>query len=194
MSRIGNKTISIPAGVKIEQSGQHVKVSGPQGTLGIDCVADIQVKVDSARNCIVVTNTKPDDRQDRQAHGTTRALLANMVEGVSKGFEKKLEIFGTGYTVKEAAGKVVLQVGYANPIEMPVPQGVKVKIEVGATRGDDTPAKFTLTSADKCLLGRFATDIRKSRPPEPYKGKGIRFSGEVVKHKVGKTFTSGTAG
>jgi len=194
MSRIGNKTISIPAGVKIEQSGKHVKVSGPLGNLDIECAANINVKVDGARNCIVVENTKPDVTQDRQSHGTTRALLANMVEGVSKGFEKKLEIYGTGYTVKEQGGKLTMQVGFANAVEMPVPKEVKVKIEVPATRGDDTPAKFTLVSADKCVLGRFAADVRKVRPPEPYKGKGIRFSGQVVKRKVGKTFTSGTAG
>lgn len=194
MSRIGNKTISIPSGVKVEQSGRHVKVSGPLGNLGIDCAANINVKVDGAKNCIVVENTKPDVRQDRQSHGTTRALLANMVEGVSKGFEKKLEIYGTGYTVKEQGGKLVIQVGFANQVEMPVPKEVKVKVEVPATRGDDTPARFTLTSTDKCVLGRFAADVRKVRPPEPYKGKGIRFSGEVVKRKVGKTFTSGTAG
>jgi large subunit ribosomal protein L6 len=117
-----------------------------------------------------------------------------MVQGVSKGFERKLEIYGTGYTVKEQAGKLVLQVGFANQVEMPVPKEVKVKVEVGATRGDDTPAKFTLASVDKCILGKFAADVRKVRSPEPYKGKGIRFSGEVVKRKVGKTFTSGTAG
>ncbi len=193
MSRIGKKPISVPAGVKIEQSGGKVKVSGPMGTLELGCHRDIQVKFDGAANCITVENKKPEQRETRQLHGTTRALLANMVEGVSKGFEKKLEVFGTGYTVKEQGGKLVLQVGFANPAEMAIPKSVKVKIEVGATRGDDTPAKFTLASADKCDLGRFAADVRKIRPPEPYKGKGIRYSGEVVKHKVGKTFTSGTA-
>jgi large subunit ribosomal protein L6 len=153
---------------------------------------NIGVKVDSTANCIVVENRRPDVREARQAHGTARALLANMVEGVSRGFEKKLEVYGTGYTVKEQSGKLILQVGFANPIEIPIPQVVKVKVEVAATRGDDTPAKFTLSSADKCLLGRFAADVRKVRPPEPYKGKGIRYAGEVVKRKVGKTFTSGT--
>jgi large subunit ribosomal protein L6 len=192
MSRIGKKLIGIPPGVKVEQSGRHVKVSGPLGSLGIDCAASIQVKVDGAKNNIVVENEHPEVRQAKQLHGTIRALLANMVVGVSKGFEKKLEVYGTGYTVKEQAGKLVLQVGFANPVEMAIPQGVKVKIEVAATRGDETPAKFALSSADKCVLGRFAADVRKARPPEPYKGKGIRYTGEVVKHKVGKTFTSGT--
>jgi large subunit ribosomal protein L6 len=193
MSRIGKKPISVPAGVKVEQSGRKVKVSGPMGTMEFGCSQDIQVKIDSAANRIIVENKKPEQRQARQLHGTTRAILTNMVEGVSRGFERKLEIYGTGYTVKEQAGKLVLQVGFANPVEMAIPKSVKVKVDVAATRGDDTPAKFSLVSADKRELGRFAADVRKVRPPEPYKGKGIRFSGEAVKHKVGKTFTSGTA-
>jgi len=191
MSRIGKKPIDIPPGVKVEQTGRQVKVSGPLGSLEVGCRSGIQVRLDS--KSIVVENNHPEVREDKALHGTIRALLANMVEGVSKGFEKKLEVYGTGYTVKEQAGKLVLQVGFANPVEMAIPQVVKVKIEVAATRGDDTPARFSLSSADKCVLGRFAADVRKARPPEPYKGKGIRYAGEVVKHKVGKTFTSGTA-
>ena len=193
MSRIGKKPISVPAGVKFEQKSGQIKISGPLGNVEVVARPQIEVKFDNATSSIVVDNKNPQIRECKQLHGTMRALLANMVEGVTKGFEKKLEIFGTGYTVKEQAGKLVLQVGYANPVEMEIPKAVKVKIEVAATRGDDTPAKFTLTSADKCVLGRFAADVRKVRPPEPYKGKGIRFSDEVVKRKVGKTFTSGTA-
>jgi large subunit ribosomal protein L6 len=191
MSRIGKKIISVPAGVKVEQKNGQVKISGPLGNIEIACKPQIEVKLDGTN--IVVSNKNPQIREDKQLHGTMRAILANMVEGVSKGFEKKLEIFGTGYTVKEQGGKIVLQVGFANPVEMEIPKGVKVKIDVPATRGDDTPAKFGFTSVDKCVLGRFAADVRKVRPPEPYKGKGIRFAGEVVKRKVGKTFTSGTA-
>jgi large subunit ribosomal protein L6 len=194
MSRIGNKPISVPSGVKVEQKGQSVKVTGALGTLEISCHPHIDVRFDGPAGSIIVANKHPDVREDRALHGTTRALLANMVEGVSKGFEKKLEVYGTGYTVKEQGGKLVLQVGFANQVEMAIPQGVKVKIDVPATRGDDTPAKFTLSGADKCVLSRFAADVRKERPPEPYKGKGIRYAGQVVKHKVGKTFTSGTAG
>jgi large subunit ribosomal protein L6 len=193
MSRIGKKPIGIPPGVKVEQTGRQVKVSGPLGSLEVGCRLGIQVRLDGATQSIVVENEHPEIREDKALHGTIRALLANMVEGVSKGFERKLEVYGTGYTVKEQSGKLVLQVGFANPVEMAIPQGVKVKIEVPATRGDDTPARFSLSSADKCVLGRFAADVRKARPPEPYKGKGIRYGGEVVKHKVGKTFASGTA-
>jgi large subunit ribosomal protein L6 len=194
MSRIGKKAIAVPSGVKVEQKDRTVKVSGSLGVLEMLCHPHIEVRFDSATDSITVDNKHPDVRQDRALHGTMRALLANMVEGVSKGFEKKLEIYGTGYTVKEQGGKLVLQVGFANQAEMAIPQGVKVKIDVPATRGDDTPAKFTLSGSDKCVLSRFAADVRKIRPPEPYKGKGIRYAGQVVKHKVGKTFTSGTAG
>ena len=194
MSRIGNKPISVPAGVKIEQKDRYVKVSGSLGSLEINCHPNINVKYDSKANTLIIENKNPKIRADRAMHGTTRALLANMVEGVSKGFEKKLEVYGTGYTVKEQNGKLVLQVGFANPVEMAIPKGIKVAIQVPATRGDDTPAKFALSGIDKCVLGRFATDVRKRRPPEPYKGKGIRFTGEIVKRKVGKTVASGAMG
>jgi large subunit ribosomal protein L6 len=194
MSRIGKKPIGVPAGVKVEQKDRIVKVSGDLGTLELSCHPHIEVQFDSAARSITVDNKHPELREDRALHGTTRALLANMVKGVSSGFEKKLEVYGTGYTVKEQSGKLVVQVGFANQVEMAIPQGVKVKIDVPATRGDDTPARFTLSGADKCVLSRFAADVRKIKPPEPYKGKGIRYAGEVVKRKVGKTFTSGTAG
>src|SRR5512136_219508 len=133
MSRIGKKPIAIPEGVKVEQSGRHVKVSGPLGSVEADCHPHIEVKVDGAGKGIVVDNKHPDVREDKQLHGTMRAILANMVTGVSKGFEQKIEIYGTGYTVKEQAGKLVLQVGYANAVEMAIPHGIKVKIDVPAT-------------------------------------------------------------
>ncbi len=193
MSRIGNKPIVIPPDVKIDRKGRNLTVSGPLGSLEMSCHPHMDVKLDESTNSIIVGNKHSEFRQSRQLHGTVRALLANMVEGVSRGFERKLEIYGTGYTVKEQSGKLVLQVGFAHPVELTIPKGIKVKIDVAATRGDDTPAKFTLSGVDKCLLGRFAADVHKVRPPEPYKGKGIRYVGETVKHKVGKTFTSGAA-
>lgn len=193
MSRIGKKPVVIPSGVKVEHSGRRIKVSGPGGSLEMDCHPKIKVVVDGKANVIQVINDKPDVRQNRQLHGTMRALIANMVRGAAKSFERKMEIYGTGYSVKEQSGKVVLTVGFAHPVEMPIPKAVKVKVEVPATKGNETPAKFTLSSADKCELGRFAADIRKVRPPEPYQGKGIRYADEHVKRKVGKTFTSGTA-
>ena len=120
-------------------------------------------------------------------------MIANMVLGVSKGFEKKMEIFGTGYNLKEQGTTLVFQIGFCHPVELVIPKGVKIKIEAGATRGNDVPARFTLTSTDRRLLGQFAADIRKIRPPEPYKGKGIRYADEHVRSKVGKAFASGSA-
>jgi large subunit ribosomal protein L6 len=193
MSRIGNKSISIPEGVKVELKGHCVKVSGSLGELQMDCHPRIKVKIDDAGGKILVVNNRPNDRQNKQLHGTMRALIANMVTGVSKGFEKKLQIFGTGYNLKEQGEKLAFQIGFCHPVELVIPKGIKVNIDVGATRGNDVPARFTLSGTDKCLLGQFAADIRKIRPPEPYKGKGIRYADEHVRRKAGKAFASGTA-
>ena len=133
----------------------------------------------------------PESKQARAMHGTMRALINNLVSGVSKGFEKKMQIFGTGYNIKEQGGKLVLQVGYCHPVELAVPKSVKVDIKTPATRGNDVPALFSLSGPDKQELGQFAANIRKVRPPEPYKGKGIRYADEHVRRKVGKAFTSG---
>jgi large subunit ribosomal protein L6 len=193
MSRIGKKPVEIPQGVKIDQQGQTLKVSGPLGSMDLQFDARIAVKVDNAQHRVEVVNPQPEDRQSRALHGTTRALIANMVVGVSKGFEQKMEIYGTGYSAKEQGGKLVLQVGYAHAVEVPISKGIKVNIDVPATRGNDVPAKLTIRGIDKACLGQFASDVRKVRPPEPYKGKGIRYAGEQIKHKVGKAFASGAA-
>jgi large subunit ribosomal protein L6 len=193
MSRIGNKPIAIPSGVKVEQNGQRIKVLGSLGSLEMDCHPAIRVRVDSLQGQILVENERPAIRLNKQLHGTTRALIANMVAGVSKGFEQKMRIFGTGYNVKEQGGKLLLQVGFSHAVERQIPKGVKVTIETAATRGDDVPARFSLMSVDKSLLGCFAAEIRNVRPPEPYKGKGIRYADEHVRRKVGKAFASGPA-
>ncbi len=192
MSRIGKKPIIIPEGVKVEQDGLCIKVSGPLGSLRLNSQPPILVKIDSSAGKILVENEHPEIRQNRQLHGTMRALIANMVIGVSKGFEKKMQMYGTGYSVKEQGGKLILQIGFCHPVEKPIPEGIKVKIETGVTRGNEVPARFTLLGIDKKLLGQFAADIRKIKPPEPYKGKGIRYADEYVKRKVGKAFASGT--
>ncbi len=193
MSRIGKKPIVIPGGVKVEIKGLCIKVSGSLGQLQIDCHPRIKVRIDDSDGKVFVENEKPQDHMNRQLHGTMRALIANMITGVSKGFERKMEIYGTGYNVKEQGEKLLFQVGFCHPVERVIPKGIKVNIEVGATRGNEVPAKFTLSAIDKCLLGQFAADIRKIRPPEPYKGKGIRYVDEHVRRKVGKAFASGTA-
>jgi large subunit ribosomal protein L6 len=191
MSRIGKKPVSIPTGVKIEQKGLNLKATGPLGTLEMSCHSAVKVQIDQSDNQVLVINEQPQQRRNKQLHGTMRALINNMLAGVSKGFEKKLEIYGTGYSVKEQGGQLVLQVGFSHPIKMQIPKGLKVNIEVQATRGDDVPAKFSISGIDKQLLGQFAADVRKIRPPEPYKGKGIRYADEHVRRKVGKAFASG---
>ena len=190
MSRIGKKPIAIPKDVKVEQKGCSIKVTGPRGTLQMECHPDIEVKVDTGSNHVMVVNPEPEVRQKRALHGTARSLIDNMVTGVSKGFEKKMRIYGTGYNVKEQDGKLALQVGFCHPVTLAIPKGVKVEIKTPATRGNDVPAEFTLSGPDKQELGQFAAVVRKVRPPEPYKGKGIRYADEVVRRKVGKAFTS----
>ncbi len=189
MSRIGKKAIEIPSGVKVEQTGQTVKISGPKGTLQIKCRPEIQVRVADGK--IEVSNPDPGNRQKRAFHGTTRALLNNMVKGVSQGFQKEMMIYGTGYSVKDQGGKLILTVGYAKPAELQIPKEVKVEIKTPATKGNEVPAVFLLSSPNKQVLGQFAAEIRKIKPPEPYQGKGIRYADEHVIRKEGKAFASG---
>lgn len=193
MSRIGKCPIQIPSGVKVEQKGRRINVTGPLGSLEMECHRLIKVKVNDSAGKIEVENDTPENRRAKQLHGTMRALIANMVKGVSEGFAKKMEIYGTGFNIKAQGNKLLLQVGFCHPVEMQIPKDIKVNIAVGVTRGNDTPAVFTLTSTDKCRLGQFAAEIRKTRPPEPYKGKGIRYADEHIKRKAGKAFASGTA-
>jgi large subunit ribosomal protein L6 len=191
MSRIGKKAIAIPAGVTVEAKGSSIKVTGPKGTLEMECVSGIDVTVDAEAKQVLVVNPKPDTRQFKALHGTMRSLLNNMVVGVSTGYEKAMQIFGTGYNLKEVNGKIVLAVGFCHTVEVPIPKGVTVDIKSPSTRGNDVPAAFTLLGSDKQVLGQFAAVIRKVRPPEPYKGKGIRYADEVVRRKLGKAFASG---
>jgi large subunit ribosomal protein L6 len=193
MSRVGKKAVDIPAGVKVEVSGQLVKASGPAGANEMEVHQPIKVKLGESGKQIDVINDDSESRRAKELHGTMRALIASMLEGVSKGFSKTLQVFGTGFTVNEQGGKLVFAVGYCKPVERKIPKRVKVKIDVKAAKGNEVPAVFTLSSVDKCELGEFAAEVRKIRPPEPYKGKGIRYADEQVKRKAGKAFTSGTA-
>ncbi len=193
MSRIGNKPVAIPKGVKVEHRDRVVKITGPLGTAEITCHPCLTVKVEDSAGRIEIVNPEPEVRRNRELHGTTRALIANMVAGVTQGFQKQMEVYGTGYGVKQQGANLVLQVGFAHAVELPIPQGVKVDIAVPATRGNDVPAKFTVSGIDKCTVAQFAAEIRKVKPPEPYKGKGIRYAGEHIRRKVGKAFASGGA-
>lgn len=192
MSRVGKKPIALPSNVKVEIKGQLVSVTGPKGSLSWGYPGGVQVAVDGGKS--VVVTRAVDDAQHRALHGTTRALINNMVLGVSNGYEHKLEIYGTGYSCAVAGNSLDLNVGYSHPIKLPIPQGVKVQIEVAATKGDETPAKLSVSGIDKQVVGQFARSIKDARQPEPYKGKGIRFAGEQIKRKAGKAFAGAGGG
>lgn len=198
MSRIGKKPIPVPSGVKVDLSGSRVKMSGAKGELEWDLPAPITAKFDSAAGMIQVD--RPDDRKTSRAlHGLSRALLANMVQGVHEGYSRSLEIYGTGYGCKLVGKQLHVNAGFMGrglnrPAQfvIDVPAGVDVKVQAETARGDMSPAKFTISGPDKQKVGQFAAEIRKLRPPEPYKGKGIRYADEVVRRKPGKAFASGT--
>jgi large subunit ribosomal protein L6 len=176
MSRIGKRPIPIPAKVTVVLDGSKVTVTGPKGTL--NRVLPEKVKI-AQENDIVQVSPVDESRAARQRHGLSRTLVANMVEGVSKGFEKRLEIQGVGYRAQAQGSKLTLNVGYSKPVEMTMPQGIQVAVEKNL--------ELIVSGIDKELVGNIAATIRAVRPPEPYKGKGIRYSGEVVRRKAGKT-------
>jgi large subunit ribosomal protein L6 len=182
MSRVGKQPVPYTAGVKIQVADGTVRVEGPKGKLEFACHPNMRVEHDEKAKAIRVT--RPDDeRQNRALHGLTRSLIANMVQGVTKGFEKKLKIEGIGYQARMDKKMLVLTVGYANAIEMTPPDGVTVELT--------DPTTIIVRGADKQKVGQFAAEVRRVRKPEPYKGKGIRYENEQVRRKEGKSFTSG---
>jgi large subunit ribosomal protein L6 len=187
MSRIGKKPISIPAGVKVDVSGQTVDVEGPLGKLSWTHRAELTVTLDEAGKTITVTRCD-DERSSRSLHGLTRSLIANMVEGVTKGYSKKLEIYGVGYGGQVQGTKLNITCGLSHPAIFDIPTGVNVEVVTPQARGDSDPARLTISGPDKQAVGEFAARVRRARPPEPYKGKGIRYDDEHVRRKVGKAF------
>ena len=177
MSRVGRKLIVLPTGVTATVNGTHVAIKGPKGTLEFTFHKDMTIV--SANNTISVTRPS-DSLEHRALHGTTRALMNNMVIGVTQGFQKTLEIKGVGYRASlKDSRTLVLNVGYSNPVEIPIPAGLTCEIPVNT--------EITVKGADKQAVGEFTAYIRKVREPEPYLGKGIRYRGEHVRHKEGKT-------
>ncbi len=176
MSRIGRLPITLPAGVDIAIDGQAVTVKGPKGQLALTVAEPIRVgKGDSG----AVEVSRPDDeRTSRSLHGLTRTLIANMVEGVTAGYEKKMEIVGTGYRVVAKGANLEFALGYSHPITVEPPRGLTFAVE--------TPTKFSVQGIDKQLVGEVAANIRKLRKPDPYKAKGVRYAGEHIRRKVGK--------
>lgn len=199
MSRIGKKPVPVPDGVKVDIAGRQCKVSGPKGQLSWELPEMVSAKYDPDSKTIELTRTG-DWKEARAMHGTSRALLANMVHGVNQGYERRLLIYGTGYSCNLQGKTLCLNVGFMGrgskekpQFNIPVPDDVEVVVETPAARGDLEPAKFVVRGCDKQAVGKFAAEVRLIRPPEPYKGKGIRYDGEHVRKKQGKAFASGAA-
>ena len=176
MSRIGNKVITIPAGVEVSINDNFATVKGPKGELKQQFDKDMTFNIEGSE----ITVVRPSDsKRHRTVHGTTRAILANMVEGVSAGFKKELELIGVGYRAQMQGKKLVLSVGYSHPVEFEEIDGITLGVE-GNT-------KVSIEGINKEVVGQYAAKVRAVRPPEPYKGKGIRYVGEYVRRKEGKT-------
>ncbi len=175
MSRIGKKPIVIPAGVEINIDGQNVSVSGPKGKLSLVLAEPVAAAVEGNEILVTVPN---DDQTSRSLHGLSRTLVDNMVIGVTEGYAKKLEIVGTGYRAVAKGTGIELALGFSHSITVEAPEGIEFTLE--------SPTKLTVSGIDKQLVGETTANIRKLRKPEPYKGKGIRYAGEVVRRKVGK--------
>jgi large subunit ribosomal protein L6 len=175
MSRIGKQPVEIPSGVQVQVDGQRISVRGPKGELLRDAHPDIRIQLEDGK----VTVTRPSDSPFHRAlHGLTRALIANMVAGVSNGFTRTLELQGVGYRAQQMGKNIQVAVGYSHPVDVPAPQGIELEVE-GTNR-------IHVRGIDKELVGQTAAEIRSLRPPEPYKGKGIRYEGEYVRRKAGK--------
>ncbi|MDI9258893.1 50S ribosomal protein L6 [Alicyclobacillus sendaiensis] len=176
MSRIGRKPIPIPAGVEVSVNGTEVTVKGPKGQLSRRVHPEMKVIVEGNQ---VIVERPSDEKLHRALHGTTRSVIANMVEGVTNGYTKSLELVGVGYRAAKQGNKVTLSVGFSHPVDLPQVEGIEVEV----------PAqnKIVVRGIDKELVGIYAAKVRSIRPPEPYKGKGIRYEGENVRRKVGKT-------
>lgn len=177
MSRLGKRPVEIPQGVTVNVAGVGVSVKGKLGELKQNFHPAMTVKVDGNQISVVRPS---DSKQHRELHGLTRALLQNMVNGVSKGYNKELEIVGVGWNAKmKGAGEIQLQVGFCHTVDVKIPAGVKVELP--------NPQRVNITGIDKQIVGQFAAELHASRPPEPYKGKGVRYVGEHIIRKVGKS-------
>ena len=190
MSRIGKKPVKVPPGVTVELNDKQIKISGSADNLTLALRPEVKVEYDGSAGEIRVSRQN-NERFCRALHGTVRSLIANMIVGVTQGFQKSIRIYGTGYGIKIQGKDLLVTVGFAKPAILAIPDGITIDTKTPNTRGNEVPAEFTVKGADKCVVGQFAAAIRHVRPPEPYLGKGIRYADEVVKRKVGKAFASG---
>ena len=177
MSRIGKQPVLVPAGVDVTIDGQNVSVKGPKGTLALDVAEPITV----ARNDdgAIVVSRPNDERNSRSLHGLSRTLVANLVTGVTEGYTTKMEIFGVGYRVQLKGNTLEFSLGYSHPVVVEAPEGITFAVE--------TPTKFSISGIDKQQVGQISANVRRLRRPDPYKGKGVRYEGEQIRRKVGKT-------
>ncbi|MFA7682168.1 MAG: 50S ribosomal protein L6 [Candidatus Peribacteraceae bacterium] len=182
MSRVGKKPVAIPSGVTIEITGNVIKVKGAKGELTYHHLPEVTVSIENGQALI---GRKGDTKQHMAFHGLTRQLIANMVIGVSEGYEKKLEIIGVGYKAQAKGKSVTLNLGHSHPIEYKAPEGVEI------AQDEKNKSILIIRGIDKQRVGQAAAEIRSFRPPEPYKGKGVRYMGEQVRRKVGKAATKG---
>ncbi len=177
MSRIGKLPIAVPSGVEVTIDGRDVTVKGPKGTLRHTVIEPISV--DRGDDGEILVRRPNDERRNRAMHGLSRSLINNLVVGVTNGYEKRMEIYGVGYRVVQKGSSLEFALGYSHPVVVPAPEGITFAVE--------TPTRFSISGIDKQLVGEVAANIRKLRKPDPYKGKGVRYAGEVVRRKVGKT-------
>ena len=175
MSRIGKKPIPVPQGVDVQIDGALVKVKGPKGQLEREIHRDMIIKLEESN---LVVERPSDAKLHRSLHGLTRTLLSNMVEGVTNGFQRNLELVGVGYRAAKQGTKLVLTMGFSHPVEIETPAGIEIEVPA--------PTKIAIKGADKQAVGQLAANIRSVREPEPYKGKGIKYEGEVIRRKAGK--------
>ncbi len=182
MSRIGRAPISLPAGITVKPDGQQLRVEGPKGKLSIALPSMISVSQEGGQLKVVSSSQ---EKAGRMMHGLYRALIANMVHGVVSGFSKELEIMGVGYRAQLQGKQLSLHVGFSHPILVPIPEGITVEIA--------KPTSVIVKGFDKQLVGQFASNLRRIAPPEPYKGKGIRYAGEIIRRKAGKAATGSGA-
>jgi len=183
MSRVGEKPIIVPEGVKVRIEDNIFIVEGPKGKLTRKILPKIKIEIKEKE---IVIKRLSEEKTNKSLHGLSRSLFANMIKGVSKGFQKSLEIIGVGYKANLKGNKFILSLGFSHPIEFPVPEGIEIKVAKGT--------QIIISGADKGLVGETAANIRALKSPEPYKGKGIRYKGEYIKRKVGKAAATGPVG
>jgi large subunit ribosomal protein L6 len=177
MSRIGKQPVPVPSGVDVVIDGQSVSVKGPKGTLGLSVAEPITVARGDDGTILI---SRPDDeRRSRSLHGLSRTLVANLITGVTEGYTTKMEIFGVGYRVQQKGSNLEFALGYSHPVLIEAPEGITFAVE--------SPTKFSVSGIDKQKVGQISSNIRRLRRPDPYKGKGVRYEGEQIRRKVGKT-------